>query len=491
MHLVTIGLSLLATIVSGFVLHISGLIALDTLEFYALISMIFISYFALLAIVLLLALRPLSDLMAAIVHISGEKHSTPPPNPNQVRYEKTGMDEALKTLYALASTKDNVDTKYKKKKDAKINLNQALDSAQTELVVLDKDSHIVYASKGAPLQTMQGKLSMQLLFHGNDTLEDWLAQCKENAIHAENIWARIPDRPADQEGQKIYDVLASYEKDTEYETVITLVDRTHTYSQDEEDLNFIAFAAHELRGPITVIRGYLDVLQMELEDTLEHDQAELFQRLTVSASRLSGYVNNILNTSRYDRRHLRVNLTEDSLATIYSTIRDDMTLRARAQNRLLHVNIPDDLPTIPADRSSLTEVFGNLIDNAIKYSNEGGTVSVSAEQKGDFVELSVEDHGIGMPPSVVKNLFQKFYRSHRSRETVAGSGIGLYIAKAITESHGGNISVHSAEGEGSTFTVSLPTYASVAHKLQNGDNSNEELIKSNKGWIKNHSMYRG
>jgi two-component system phosphate regulon sensor histidine kinase PhoR/two-component system sensor histidine kinase VicK len=95
-----------------------------------------------------------------------------------------------------------------------------------------------------------------------------------------------------------------------------------------------------------------------------------------------------------------------------------------------------------------------------------------------------------MPESVVGNLFQKFYRSHRSRETVAGTGIGLYITKAIVESNGGKISVRSEDGKGSTFTVSLPIYSTVADKLKAGDNSNEGLISEGNGWIKNHSMYR-
>ena len=96
-----------------------------------------------------------------------------------------------------------------------------------------------------------------------------------------------------------------------------------------------------------------------------------------------------------------------------------------------------------------------------------------------------------MPGNVITNLFQKFYRSHRSRETVAGTGIGLYISKAIVESHGGRISVRSEEGKGSTFIVSLPIYATVADKLQAGNNSNEGMIEKNSGWIKNHSMFRG
>ena len=133
-----------------------------------------------------------------------------------------------------------------------------------------------------------------------------------------------------------------------------------------------------------------------------------------------------------------------------------------------------------------------MIDNALKYSNEGGVVNVTAHVEDGFVITSVEDHGIGMPGNVVSNLFHKFYRSHRSRETVSGTGIGLYISKAIVESHGGKISVRSAEGEGSTFSFSLPIYSTVADKLLASDNSNEGLINRADGsWIKNHAMYRG
>jgi two-component system phosphate regulon sensor histidine kinase PhoR/two-component system sensor histidine kinase VicK len=216
------------------------------------------------------------------------------------------------------------------------------------------------------------------------------------------------------------------------------------------------------------------------------------KRLVVSANRLSSYVNNILNASRYDRRHLKVHLREESISDIYSSIDDDMQLRASSQNRMLSVHFPDNLPTIAADRASISEVLSNLIDNAIKYSNEGGIVNVTASSDEGFVKVSVEDRGIGMPGSVVSNLFHKFYRSHRSRETVAGTGIGLYICKAIVESHGGKISVRSTEGEGSTFEFILPIYSTVAEKLQSNNNSNEGLIDHDEsGWIKNHAMYRG
>ena len=221
--------------------------------------------------------------------------------------------------------------------------------------------------------------------------------------------------------------------------------------------------------------------------SLHGDQRQLVERLDVSASRLSGYINNILNVAKYDRSHLRLHLQEDRLSDIYATIADDLELRARTQNRLLAVTIPHDLPTVAADRNSLTEVIANLVDNAIKYSNEGGQVRVSADVDGNYVRCSVHDTGIGIPSSVMGGLFTKFYRSHRSRSSVAGTGLGLYISKAIITSHGGQIAVKSKENEGSVFSFTVPIYRTVADKLAASDNGNEGVIQSSSGWIKNHS----
>jgi len=450
--------------------------------------------------------RPIRDLLAAIVHVSGEPTATTPPNPNDKRFAKSGFKDVLQTIYALASN-DTTSTPVITSSPETITesvlpqpiqspvattLEKALNETSCGFVVLDHERKITFSNKAAPINIdSNGVSSLSLLFNGKETLEYWLDECEKNAVHAERTWSRVPNKLPEEDGRRLFDVIASYDKGAESEVVLTLIDRTSLYAVGEQELDFIAFAAHELRGPITVIRGYLDVLEDELKDVLKDDQHELFRRLTVSANRLSGYINNILNTSRYDRRHLKMHLTETTVAEIYDSIRDDMNLRASAQNRLLAINIPTDLPKIAGDPASLSEVFGNLIDNAIKYSNEGGSINITASLKGDLVEMAIEDHGIGMPSSVIGNLFQKFYRSHRSRETVAGTGIGLYISKAIVESHGGTIAVRSEDGRGSVFTVSLPTFQSVADKLKAGNNSNEGLIEQGSGWIKNHSMYRG
>lgn len=440
--------------------------------------------------------RPFRDVLAAIIHVSGEPTATTPPNPNDERFEKSGLKDVLQTIYTLASDEKSSEivttATANPQNSPTAMIEAALNETSCGFVVMNHERKITFSNKAAPTNIdSDGISSLSLLFNGQETLDAWLEDCDKNAVHAERTWSRVPNKLPEEEGRRLFDVIASYDKGAESEVVLTLIDRTSLYAVGEQDLDFIAFAAHELRGPITVIRGYLDVLEDELKDVLKDDQHELFRRLTVSANRLSGYINNILNTSRYDRRHLKMHLLETTINEVYDTIRDDMDLRASAQNRMLSVNLPIDLPKIAGDPASLSEVFGNLIDNAIKYSNEGGAINVTASLKGDLVEIAIEDHGIGMPSSVIGNLFQKFYRSHRSRETVAGTGIGLYISKAIVESHGGSIGVSSEEGRGSIFTVSIPTFQSVADKLKAGNNSNEGLIDQGSGWIKNHSMYRG
>lgn len=445
-------------------------------------------------VILKYVLAPLNILSRAIAHVSNETNDVMPPNVNGTYYERTGIKGMVDTVYALA-LKDSDGTDRPEKVAPSLEVTNAiLAEFPCGIIALDEQRNVVYANALAPvIQDATGKKSITLLFQGDDTLDSWLTASENNSLANEHIWARIQTALLDEPNRKLCDVVATYRKNGTQgiDTLIVTVDRTAHYATDEEDMDFIALAAHELRGPITVIRGYLDVLSDELHAQLQPDQVELFKRLSVSAARLSGYVSNILNVSRYDRRHLKLNLREDKLSAVYATIADDLSLRASTQGRLLSVIIPENLPTIAADRNSLSEVLANLVDNAIKYSNEGGSVEVTAAADGNFITLSVTDHGIGIPSSVVGHLFSKFYRSHRSRQNVTGTGLGLYISKAIIESHGGRIGVSSSEGHGSTFRFSVPIYSTVADKLKNSNNGNEDIMETSNGWIKNHSMFGG
>lgn len=432
--------------------------------------------------------KPFGTVAQAIAHVSDDPVVTPPPD---VKTLQGGLKELVQTVYTLAVAAHPGGEVKPSAKQPNNFFEELVTHIPCGIVALDSTSKVVYANPIAPVADAPGGgKTLNLNFEAGQNMANWLADCRANKVRDTKLWLRTADKLPGEDNRRIFDVVAYYQKENpQLEVMLALFDRTAVYATAEEDMDFIALAAHELRGPITVIRGYLDVLNEELADTLDADRKKLLERLQVSSERLSGYVNNILNVSRYDRNQFKTHRQEEKITTIVAALLPDLALRARTQNRTLSVNIPGNLPTVAADRTSIGEVLSNLVDNAIKYSFEGGNVQVKAEQKDNFLEVTVQDTGIGMPSSVVGNLFNRFYRSHRSRQTVAGTGLGLYICKAIVEAHGGIIWVRSVEGQGSTFGFTLPTYASVADSLKNGDNKG--IVQRAEGWIKNHAMYRG
>ncbi|MGH7196315.1 MAG: ATP-binding protein [Candidatus Saccharimonadales bacterium] len=438
------------------------------------------------------ASEPLKVLSQAIAHVSKDPVVTPPPDIRAKRFTASGLKEMVQTVYELAVASYPEDGKQPAKTSPQTDFfRHIVDSIPAGVIAIGQDGKVVYANSTAPASaTPDGTYALDLIFEQNDDVAKWLADCQANKVRDSHVWIRVADKVPGEEGRRIFDVAGYYQKNDNagVEAVLVAFDRTAQYADDQEDMDFIALAAHELRGPITVIRGYLEVLKQELGSQLTDDQQALIDRLQVSAERLSGYVNNILNVSRYDRHTLKVHLHEEKILDVIETLVPDLALRAKTQNRRLSFHIPPEIPTIAADRSSLSEVLTNLIDNAIKYSHEGGEVVISATPKEKFVEVTVQDSGIGMPASVVSNLFNRFYRSHRSKQTVSGTGLGLYICKTIVESHGGTIWVRSKEGEGSTFGFTVPTYASVADKLKSGNNEEKDITQRTEGWIKNHAM---
>jgi len=471
------------------VLELTHILHLSLVNFFIVALVMSVIFNAATAALIHFIGRPFRDLVQAIVLIAGERSTALPPNPNVHAYDRDGFKEILQTVYTLGIKND---TPVVPVDPLGTIIKEGLDTMPAGVIIFDKEQKIIYHNILAPIhKNIDNEDTLELVFPENDGFEQWVAKVASNKISAERSWQRISNRLPGEKGRRVFDVMVSYHKNSTAETVMVLLDQTSIYMPEEDDLDFISFAAHELRGPITVIRGYLDVLNDELSPVLENDQAELMQRLIVTANRLTSYISNILNASRYDRRHLQLHLSEETVGHIYSAIADDMEMRAKSQNRLLVMDLPKDLPTVAADAAAIGEVMGNLIDNAIKYSNEGGLVHVTARTIPGFVEISVIDRGIGMPSSVLPNLFHKFYRSHRSRETVAGTGIGLYICKAIVSSHGGTISVRSIENEGTTLSFTLPIYDTVATKLQANGGSNASLIEHGNGWIRNHTMTRG
>ncbi len=244
--------------------------------------------------------KPTRYILSALTYALGERDGSTPPNPNETKFSRSGLSPAIEAIYKTLGK--NTAPSKKSLKSATRAIDEALSSSKTGFVVFNKDRTISYANAAAPIRTdSDGVRTLDLLFQPADALFTWWDECEESSVRAEKTWKRVQFKLPGEPDARLFDVIASYNNGLENEVTLTLVDQTENYAAGEEELNFIAFAAHELRGPITVIRGYLDVLQDELEDVLEDDHKELFRRLTVSANRLTTYINNILNTSKYDR----------------------------------------------------------------------------------------------------------------------------------------------------------------------------------------------
>lgn len=364
------------------------------------------------------------------------------------------------------------------------------------VVILDNSQTLTYANRTALSMLGDEKDDIiatafdrvvDLDFQGDINYEGWLQASKQSKVHDRHIWDRVKLNARNK--VHYIDLVAFYNKNDSLgqEVILVFVDKTDGYSVDENQLSFVALAAHELRGPITVIRGYLDVLSDELTETANDEQKTLLSRVILSANQLAIYVNNILNVSRLDQNELKLFIKEEDIVKITQQTIEDISLRASAMNRKITLQCPRAVETVAIDKVGVMEVLNNLLDNAIKYSYDGGEITVGIKQQGEQVEVTIQDRGIGMPASVIGNLFKKFYRSHRTKGAVGGTGLGLYLAKAIIDNHGGQLFVSSKEGEGSTFGFLLPTFSSVGSKLEQPEKGIE---RSSHGWIKNHAMYR-
>jgi signal transduction histidine kinase len=210
-------------------------------------------------------------------------------------------------------------------------------------------------------------------------------------------------------------------------------------------------------------------------------------KMRASAQQLMAFVNNILNVARVEEDQLELRLQEENWGQLLQSALDNLSLRAEVRGIKLELTVAPDLPTVGVDRLSIYEVINNLIDNAIKYSGTSKVIKVNtALAKDGLVETTIQDFGEGIPASIMPNLFTKFYRNHRNRSQIGGTGLGLYLSKAIVAAHGGNLWVRSREGQGSTFGFTVLPFEQAKDRGKPGD----DIVRSAHGWIKNHSLYR-
>lgn len=445
------------------------------------------------------ALQPLAYLRLALLHVLSPT-TNPAPDMTELRSGQQMITELSMQAYQLSNQQQ--DTSLADHRKAIIQASSIVDHMPLPLFVFNKDQLVTHASSagieycGIETSGLFGKKLFEVVnleFPSENTLEKWIEDCQNNKVTAAMQWERVRIMmPGDAHQYKQCDITAYYNRDNPSGTefIVTLFDRTAQYEQDEQSLSFVALAVHELRTPLTMLRGYIEVFQDELGPTLSPELQDFMRKMDAASTQLAGFVNNILNVARVEQDQLTLQLSEQNWDETLQSSVELMRLRAQVHNKELVCNLEPNLPTVAIDRMSIQEVITNLVDNAIKYSGpEEKQIIITAHvNKEGMVETSVQDFGVGMPASVVQNLFEKFYRNHRTRAQFGGSGLGLYLSKAIITAHGGQMSVQSKEGEGSTFSFTIQPYADVADEVKN--KADKDITRSAHGWIKNHSLYR-
>lgn len=217
----------------------------------------------------------------------------------------------------------------------------------------------------------------------------------------------------------------------------------------------IGDVSHELRTPLTSIKGSMEGL---MDGVLPAD-SETYQQIYLEADRLNRLVDDLQELSRVESRAYQLDLRPVDLVATMQTLIKRLAPQAETKHISLNLDLASGLPSVLADEDRTIQILTNLTVNALNYTPEGGKVTLSAKRLNNEVLVSIHDTGIGIPSEHLPRIFDRFYRvdKSRSRQSGGGSGIGLTIARALVEAHGGRIWVESeGDGHGSTFTFTLP-----------------------------------
>lgn len=282
------------------------------------------------------------------------------------------------------------------------------------------------------------------------------------------------------------DLLASKIEDdpNNIRAIITVRNRTEQRELENMKIDFVSMAAHELRTPITSIRGYLSLAVNDETSDLSKEGRHYLERARTSSLHLVGLINNLLNVARIERGAFRMNKTQVNWSDVVRTTLSDQAIAAEEKKINMTLVMPDKDVFVFADIMAVQEVINNIVSNAIHYTLEGGNISVEVRNSDEgTISTHVTDDGIGIPEEARQRLFSKFYRVHEHLDGGnGGSGLGLYISKSIVELHGGKIWVQSDDRDdiGTMFSFTLPVFDGIKH---NDERTKRKGLTKRRGWV--------
>ena len=276
-----------------------------------------------------------------------------------------------------------------------------------------------------------------------------------------------------------------------------VIERTETLERMNRELEkanqlksrFIANMSHELRTPLNSIIGFSDILLEETFGSLTDEQKRYIGNIRNSGKHLLELINNVLDLSKIDSGRYELQYETFFVDEVIHEVVETMKPLAESKSLSISINIDPEVDTLTADRVKVKQVLYNLISNAIKFTPEGGSISVTAQREKindeDAVRFAVKDTGVGIPPDDLDRIFDEFEQIDTSlSRQYGGVGLGLALSRRLVELHGGKISVESTLGKGSTFYFSIPTAKEVKEEVKEKPEEILEAVRLNYPWTK-------
>ncbi len=362
-------------------------------------------------------------------------------------------------------------------------LTTTLDSIVDGVLALDFEGNVTMANPaGLAMISSKDVVGKKLeevltLFDGGQTIVPSDLMAKTKIDHDTIIFQKPNVKIVTKSGKQVFVNLTSSAikegKEAGLGAIITMTDISKEKEFEEMKIDFVSMAAHELRTPLTAIRGYLSVLQEETSSALSKEQNSFLEKAFISSSQLAALVENLLSVSKIERGAMKLEADQVDWKEVLNEAFGNFKPLADERRMKLKINLPKQLEKAFVDKFRISEVISNLVANAINYTKPGGTVEISAKSDGKEITTMVRDTGQGIPQAAIQKLFTKFFRvSGVLEQGSKGTGLGLYISKAIVDMHKGKIWVESKLGEGTTFYFTVPTIKTRS-KLE------KELTKEN------------
>ena len=251
----------------------------------------------------------------------------------------------------------------------------------------------------------------------------------------------------------LYPLLSTRDRTRELGALMLFRDVTAQNLAKQGSSTFIAQVSHELKSPLNVISMYAETLQGG-EEMSEEFLVEAANVIKDETERMTMLINNTLNLSNIEMGNISINRSRVKLKDLLKDAFDACARNSQANDLEYKLELPPEISPVAVDKELMRIAINNLLTNAIKYSNPGGVVSLSAEETDSSVRIAVSDSGIGIDSGELEKIFEKFYRSSSNEvRTRAGHGIGLALAREIVQLHQGTLTVSSEPGKGSIFTI--------------------------------------